>query len=139
MVKKIKLKLSNVLNAEFVIKIPAAQKTTFLKDLKRAELGVGVEIEYDSITTSSTIYPNHFKDAGLIFTKKTEDAYLVKINGAFDKDLDNSFDADLITALANDAKLEIRAIHVYDSDMNYYYINGDEDFKLVIGSVNLKK
>ena len=139
MAKKIKLKLSNVLNAEFVIKIPAAQKTTFLKDLKRGELGVGVEIEYDSITTSSTIYPNDFKDDGLSFTKKTEDTYLVKIRGEFDKDLDNSFDADLIKALTNEAKLEMRAVHAYDSNLNYYYINGDEDLKVVIGSANLKK
>ena len=139
MAKKIKLKLATTLNAEFIIKIPAAQKAALLKDLKRGELGVGVEIKYDSITNMSTIYPDHFKDDGLSFTKKTEDTYLVKIKGEFDKDLDNSFDADLIKALTNEAKLEMRAVHAYDSNLNYYYINGDENLKVVIGSVSLKK
>lgn len=133
--KEIKSKLT--FDSKFNIKIPNKLSSFFEKELKRGELNLSLEMHYDDFIGLEEIYTDQFKDGGLIFEKVSNELYTVEVKGYVHKNLDSEFDSELIKFLQKNGRLDILTNSIGDNNSNQYYVDGDEDKKIIVGYISV--
>ncbi len=135
--KKLQVKL--VLQASFKSTVPKKLEKVFNADLKRGEISLSYDIVHGDMTTSGDIYPDHFFEGSIEVSKIKDGTIGINVAGFVLKDLDSSFDNDLIKALEKSAELNVISRGLSDSEPNDYFIDGDESTTLTIGKAILSK
>jgi hypothetical protein len=135
--KKLQVKLE--LQASFKSMVPKNLEKVFNADLKRGEIALSYDIVHGDMTTSGDIFPDHFVRGSFEVSKIKEATIEIKVTGIVLKDLEPSFDNDLIKALEKSAELNVISRGLADSEMNDYFIDGDESTTLTIGKAILSK
>jgi hypothetical protein len=129
--KKTKNKLK--LDIDFACEVKATTEniSSFEKFLKKNELCLNIEYEFESISMMMSIYSDQIE--GGFSVKKIDDfTYSISAKGYCFKDDDFDHTTEL-------KKLNLSPIvmlnYVSDLSLNSYFINGDEDLTIPIGKV----
>ena len=137
--KKIEIDSNFVLNGKFNIKVPKDLNSAFEKELKRGELSLSIEIHYNDLIGMQNIYADDITNGGLVFEKIDNEFYKVEVTGVVNKKLESEFDKKLIEFLKLNKSHVIVANYIGDNDSNCYYIDGDEDKTIVVGTIDISK
>jgi len=112
------------------VKIDPKTVKIFERDLKRGQLSCSASWENDGHTYSFSLYPDQVS-GGIVFSKIDRLTYAVHADGEYILD-DESGEWGEIKQNYPNAKLIME--NVTDSDVNYYYIDGDETATCLLGS-----
>jgi hypothetical protein len=121
------------LNIECIIKVPDEHRKSFEKDLKRKELSLSGALDVDGSSLGVNIYPDHV-DGTFTFEKLDPNSYKLVVKGKY-KTQDDFDDLPKIKKLSSVPELMLE--YVCDLDSNWYYIDGDEDKKVELGTLVL--
>jgi hypothetical protein len=130
--KNSKPKLFMTFSAAFSVNVPEKYKDVFLKDLKRKELSLKIEMEYGDNTSGQSIYPDDMKSGLLEFSTISGQECNVKIDGVVERVVNISVDKDLIEYLRSNSEIDVRLEYVMDLSGNEYHVDGDHK-NIVVG------
>ena len=114
------------------IEVPAESRKAFEKDLKRGELSISAELTLGSEVNFFNIYSDNV-EGSIAFGKISDTRYSVSAKGAYVTDDDSGILA-VISKLKATPKLILTSVS--DSEPNSYYVDGDEDKTVEIGSIS---
>ena len=121
------------LGMECIIKVPDEHRKCFEKDLRDGELALSAALEVDGSSSGMSIYPDHVDDV-FKFEKIDPSSYRLIIKGKY-KTVDDFNDLPKLKKLLTVPKLMLE--FVSDRESNWYYIDGDEDRKVELGTLIL--
>lgn len=130
---KIELNVSG----EFEVHVPEENLKAFQTSMDNSELALSIEIPTGDGYLSFSIYSDKFKNGGMTVSMVNANACRFELSGQVEFALDLSIMRDEFDYLNAHKDVPAFATYVFDQDMNYYYIDGDEDKNLNIGTVNV--
>jgi len=134
--KKVALKIH--LDAVFKIAAALDQVEKLKVELSQGKACLSVSIAInDSLNTGMSLYSDHFKSGGMAISSLPGGFAQMTVKGEVLRNLDPSFDSELIGALKEHGKLAMKCCYVYDNDSNDYYIDGNDQVTVSIGECSL--
>ncbi len=138
MAKKKTHKVIMQINSSFKIQVNNEFEKSFLIDEGKGKLCLNTFISSGDIDFSFNIYRDHILNGSLTFGPITDGFVSVDVNGVVEKKINSVDDAELITTLQGNAKCEIKLRDIYDSNLNSYYVDGDEEKSISIGTASME-
>jgi hypothetical protein len=130
--KKVALKIN--LDAVFKIAAAADQVEKLKVELSQGKACLSVSIAInDSLTAGMSLYSDHFKSGGMAISSLPDGFAQITVKGEALRNLDPSFDSELISTLKQQGKVDVKCCYVYDNDSNDYYIDGNDQVTVSIG------
>lgn len=134
--KKIQLRMA--LNSNIRIAVSDDAAKTLSEELSAGSASLSISMSYGSGTEyMRSIYSDHFKTGGFNITQNAAGFLDISIVGEIFEDLDVKFHKEFISELEKVGELQIKCSEISDSNVDSYYIDGDDKKTVVIGVCGL--
>ena len=118
---------------QFEVHVPENSIASFKKDLARRELALNIWVDHAGQVSFLDVYADQIADGKLEFSLNGKTCS-VAAAGLIKKEFDPDYEAELIKAVTDGGKVVVSIASVVDSNATSYYVDGDEDKVIEIGT-----